>query len=90
MVVDNHFECRTNCGACCIAPSITSHIPGMPDGKPANIACIHLDEQLRCGLFGQLSRPAVCGNLKPCFEMCGTHQQDALNYLNNLENLTQP
>ena len=26
--------CRPGCGACCIAPSITSPIPGMPDGKP--------------------------------------------------------
>jgi hypothetical protein len=27
--------CRPGCGACCIAPSITSPIPGMPDGKPS-------------------------------------------------------
>ncbi|MBV6674737.1 YkgJ family cysteine cluster protein, partial [Klebsiella pneumoniae] len=24
------MECRTDCGACCIAPSISSPIPGMP------------------------------------------------------------
>ncbi|MBF7801077.1 YkgJ family cysteine cluster protein, partial [Klebsiella pneumoniae] len=29
------MECRTDCGACCIAPSISSPIPGMPQGKPA-------------------------------------------------------
>ncbi|HED3481006.1 TPA: YkgJ family cysteine cluster protein, partial [Klebsiella pneumoniae] len=23
------MECRTDCGACCIAPSISSPIPGM-------------------------------------------------------------
>ncbi len=26
--------CRPGCGACCIAPSITTPIPGMPHGKP--------------------------------------------------------
>ncbi|MGU7695722.1 YkgJ family cysteine cluster protein, partial [Escherichia coli] len=29
------MECRPDCGACCTAPSISSPIPGMPDGKPA-------------------------------------------------------
>ncbi|MDR8085529.1 YkgJ family cysteine cluster protein, partial [Acinetobacter baumannii] len=28
------FQCRPHCGACCTAPSITSPIPGMPNGKP--------------------------------------------------------
>lgn len=27
------MDCRPGCGACCIAPSITSPIPGMPHGK---------------------------------------------------------
>jgi Fe-S-cluster containining protein len=27
------MDCRAGCGACCIAPSISSPIPGMPDGK---------------------------------------------------------
>ena len=31
------MDCRRNCGACCIAPSITSPIPGMPQGKPAGV-----------------------------------------------------
>ncbi|MGO2368564.1 MAG: YkgJ family cysteine cluster protein, partial [Serratia sp. (in: enterobacteria)] len=30
------MDCRADCGACCIAPSISSPIPGMPNGKPAN------------------------------------------------------
>ncbi|HHU7494022.1 TPA: hypothetical protein ACUK77_002281 [Escherichia coli] len=41
------MECRPGCGACCTAPSISSPIPGMPDGKPANTPCIQLDEQQR-------------------------------------------
>lgn len=31
--MENTFECRPGCGACCIAPSISSPIPGMPEGK---------------------------------------------------------
>jgi Fe-S-cluster containining protein len=27
------LACRSGCGACCIAPSISSAIPGMPQGK---------------------------------------------------------
>ncbi|MCC6439509.1 MAG: YkgJ family cysteine cluster protein, partial [Rhodanobacteraceae bacterium] len=26
------MSCRSGCGACCIAPSISSPIPGMPNG----------------------------------------------------------
>jgi len=47
--------CRAGCGACCIAPSISSAIPGMPDGKPAGVRCAQLDEQNLCRLFVQLS-----------------------------------
>ncbi|WP_431264462.1 YkgJ family cysteine cluster protein [Roseateles chitinivorans] len=32
------MDCRPSCAACCIAPSISSPIPGMPDGKPAGCA----------------------------------------------------
>jgi hypothetical protein len=27
------MDCRPQCGACCVAPSISSPIPGMPHGK---------------------------------------------------------
>lgn len=46
------MECRSNCAACCIAPSISSPIPGMPEGKPAGIPCIQLTPDLKCKLFG--------------------------------------
>ncbi len=45
------MDCRSDCGACCIAPSISSPIPGMPLGKPANTRCVHLDDNMRCGIF---------------------------------------
>jgi Fe-S-cluster containining protein len=54
-----------HCGACCIAPSITSPIPGMPQGKPAGVACVQLDEHLGCKLFGKPERPAFCSSLRP-------------------------
>ncbi len=82
------MECRQNCGACCIAPSITSAIPEMPNGKPAGIRCIQLNDQNRCKLFGRPDRPMVCGSLKPSQEMCGFSQREALIYLEMLEKQT--
>jgi hypothetical protein len=57
------MNCRAGCGACCIAPSISSPIPGMPQGKPAGVRCIQLDEANRCRIFGRPERPAVCASL---------------------------
>ena len=37
-------QCLPGCGACCIAPSISGPIPGMPNGKPAAVRCINLDK----------------------------------------------
>ena len=84
------FLCRENCGACCIAPSISSPIPGMPEGKPAGISCIHLDSAMRCRIFGQRERPSVCSSLQPSAEMCGKCRKEAMTYLENLERLTAP
>lgn len=83
------MECRHNCGACCIAPSISSAIPGMPNGKPAGVRCIALTEQNKCKLFGKPDRPKVCISLKPSNEMCGDSQIEALKYLDMLEELTR-
>ena len=82
------MECRNHCGACCIAPSISSAIPGMPHGKPAGLRCVQLDDANRCRLFGHPDRPAVCGGLQPQAEMCGKSRQHALHYLDRLERLT--
>lgn len=87
------MDCRPQCGACCIAPSITSPIPGMPNGKPAGVPCIQLDELLRCKLFGKPERPDFCGGLQPSLEMCGDAQQPreyAIRWLSALELATQP
>ncbi|RBJ41140.1 YkgJ family cysteine cluster protein, partial [Xanthomonas oryzae pv. oryzae] len=46
--------------------------------------------QLGCRLFGSPLRPAVCGNLRPSLEMCGTSRKQALSMLAALERATQP
>ncbi len=82
------MQCRPGCGACCIAPSISSPIPGMPQGKPAGVRCVQLDGANRCRLFGRPERPAVCGGLQPQAEMCGASAAHAMAWLARLEQLT--
>lgn len=84
------MDCRPHCAACCIAPSISSPIPGMPDGKPARIACVQLTADLRCAIFGRPERPAVCGSLQPSAAMCGDSREQAMRWLGLLEDATQP
>jgi uncharacterized protein len=84
------MECRAACGACCIAPSISSPIPGMPNGKPAGVRCIQLDENYLCQLFGKPERPAICGRLQPRRDMCGADRDAALKILVDLELATDP
>ena len=86
----SQIACRSSCGACCIAPSITSPIPGMPDGKPAGVPCVQLDDDLRCRLFGRPERPAFCGGLQPSREMCGETSAQAMAWMGHLEMATRP
>ena len=84
-------SCRPGCGACCIAPSISSAIPGMPQGKPAGVRCVQLGADLRCRIFGQPERPAVCSQLRPEPAMCGPLDdggRHALRWLAQLEAAT--
>ncbi len=62
----------------------------MPDGKPAGVPCVQLDEHLNCRLFGDSRRPAFCGSLEPAEAMCGNNRDEALIYLGELETLTGP
>lgn len=91
------MECRKNCGACCIAPSISSKIPGMDMtfdtrtnkkvGKPAGVRCIHLTEDFRCAIFTHPDRPEVCDRFKAEPEICGENRQEALTILFDLEGI---
>jgi hypothetical protein len=82
------MECRPGCGACCVAPSISSPIPGHPDGKPAGVACVQLDKDYRCRLFGRPERPKVCADLLPEPGMCCGSREEALAALDFLERST--
>ena len=84
------MDCRPDCGACCTAPSISSPIPGMPEGKPANTRCVQLSETNLCMIFGSPLRPKVCSGLQPTAEMCGSTREQAMTYLLELESLTAP
>lgn len=84
------MECRAGCAACCIAPSISSPIPGMADGKPAGVRCLQLTPDNRCKLFGLPERPHVCRSLQAGEEMCGSSDSEALERLTQWEQLTRP
>lgn len=79
------MKCREKCGACCIAPSISSPIPGMPEGKPAGISCIHLSEDYRCMIYNHPQRPEVCKNFTAEPDVCGTSREEAMILIYALE-----
>lgn len=80
------MECRPKCAACCIVISISSPIPGMPNGKPVGVPCIHLTDDLRCGIFNSPERPKVCADFTPEPEFCGNNTKQAFEILGKLEN----
>ena len=84
------MNCRPACGACCIAPSISSPIRGMPNGKPAGVRCVQLTIDYRCAIFGQPDRPDVCVRLRPSPSMCGASREEAMDELAAMERATQP
>lgn len=62
----------------------------MPQGKPAGVPCVQLDEAGRCRLFGQPGRPSVCASLQPSTEMCGSDRAQAMVWLQRLDAATAP
>lgn len=60
----------------------------MPNGKPAGVRCVQLDEHNGCRIFGDPARPPVCASLPPSVEMCGASRAHAMFYLAELERLT--
>lgn len=82
MSLGTQLVCRAGCGACCIAPSISTL------AKPAGVACTHLTPDLRCDIFGRPERPACCSGLQASKEMCGETREQALAWLAALERAT--
>lgn len=58
--------------------------------KPAGVRCVQLNETNLCRIFGQPERPAVCGQLQPAADMCGSSQVHAMHFLVQLEIATRP
>ena len=85
------MQCRENCGACCIAPTITSELPNMPEGKPSGVYCANLDkETLKCTIWGKDNYPKFCGAYQACEEICGQSREEALSNIFHLDEITQP
>ncbi|NVK75407.1 MAG: YkgJ family cysteine cluster protein [Oceanospirillaceae bacterium] len=84
------MQCRSGCGACCTSPSISSPIPGMPNGKAAGEPCIQLLNDYRCAIFNDPSRPKVCSDFTAENYICGNSREEAINILSLLENNTSP
>ncbi len=82
------MDCRLGCGACCIAPSISTPIPDMPNGKPAGERCIQLDKNNLCKLFSLPNRPKVCSDFKAEPVTCGDTNEEALLNISLLEQAT--
>ena len=57
----------------------------MPKGKPAGIPCVHLSPAMRCELYGDARRPALCDAFLPEREFCGDNREEALLRLAQLE-----
>jgi hypothetical protein len=83
------MDCRPGCGACCIAPSISSFIPDMPHGKPAGVRCVQLNDDFMCRLFGSAQRPAVCRGFRSASDTCGASRVEGLAILSRLEAMTR-
>jgi hypothetical protein len=88
-VVVHAFACRPGCGACCIAPSIRSPLPGMPQGKPAGVRCAQLGDDMLCRVYGAPERPAFCAGLAAAADICGTSAAEAMALWQALDALTR-
>lgn len=84
------MDCRTGCGACCIAPAIVMPYHGMPAGKPAGVRCVHLQVDFGCALFDTPLRPAVCADFLPEPAICGSTAEEAMQILTQLEASSAP
>lgn len=84
---EEFIACRPGCGACCIVISISSPIPGMPEGKPAGVRCIHLSDAGLCQLFGKPERPDICSSFRAEKAICGSSKKEAIQNIAHLEGI---
>ncbi|OFX55500.1 MAG: hypothetical protein A2046_10120 [Bacteroidetes bacterium GWA2_30_7] len=79
------MECRLNCGVCCIIPSISSAIPGLPNGKKSGVVCPHLNTDYSCNIYNKPDKPKVCSDFKADILTCGNNRNEAIKLLTDLE-----
>lgn len=84
---EEFIECRPGCGACCVMISISSAIPGMPNGKPAGVKCLHLTTEGLCSLFNTSQRPEICSKFRAERAICGDKKEDAYRNIALLEGI---
>jgi hypothetical protein len=63
-------------------------MPGMPEGKPAGMRCVNLDDHNLCRLFGRPERPAFCRGWQPDPAVCGGSFEEAMANIAGLEKAT--
>jgi uncharacterized protein len=56
----------------------------MPEGKPAGMRCIHLQENLKCAIYTNPEKPKVCDDFKAEPDFCGSTREEALRILSSL------
>lgn len=57
----------------------------MPDGKPAGVRCVNLNEDNECIIFDSPERPKVCGDYRADEIFCGHNFSEAMKILSNLQ-----
>jgi hypothetical protein len=57
----------------------------LPNGKPSNTPCIHLTNDMLCGLWEKPERPIVCHQCKADILFCGNNFDEAVKIFNSLE-----
>jgi uncharacterized protein len=60
----------------------------MPNGKPAGIRCIHLDDEYKCMIFNSAFRPKVCDGFQAEEIICGSSREEAIVILAKLEGIS--
>jgi len=81
--------CRVGCAACCTVISISSPLPGMPNGKPAGVRCVNLNDDNGCMIHLSEDYPSICKSFKANIELCGDTNEDAKKNIAELEQLTR-
>lgn len=84
------MKCRAGCAACCTVISISSPLPGMPNGKPDGVPCVNLDDNWHCKIHGTAEYPQVCRNFSADVFYCGNSNEEAHRIIKEIEEATKP